>query len=104
MENPRRDTDLFKYHGFRYGASDYVLGEDGQIIIDFIAKYENRDHDLGFIASRLNIPGFGALSIQNASPGNRHYSVFYDPETKEIIRRLFARDIELFDYTFTDMT
>lgn len=95
-------ADIFTYHGFRYGASQYVLGENGELIVDYIAKYENRYHDLQLIASRLNIDKLGEVFIQRATPKNTHYSHFYDDETKEIIRNLYAKDIELFDYEFED--
>jgi hypothetical protein len=78
------------------------LGDKGEVIVSFIAKYENRSHDLNFIASQIKLDTFGELSIQAASPENKHYSQFYDAETKEIIRRLYAKDIELFDYEYLD--
>jgi len=102
LKNAASDTEHFKFNGHYYGASEYVLGENGDIIVDFIAKYENRTHDLKLIASRLDIDEFGTLNILSASPDNRHYSEFYDPETREIIRRLYTKDIELFGYEFDD--
>ena len=90
----------FGYYAYRVGASDYVLGENGEIIIDFIARYENRLHDLKEIASRLNLNEFGELRIQSSKPREAHYSEFYDSETQEIVRQLYYRDIELFNYEF----
>ncbi len=99
-----KTNKFFKYHAFRYGASEYILGENGEMIVDFIAKYENRLLDIGLIASHLNFTGLGKLHIQGAMPKNKHYSEFFDLETKEIIRKLYAKDIELFDYEFEDKT
>lgn len=98
------ESKFFKYHGYRYGASDYVLGKNGEIIVDYIGKYENRLHDLNLIASYLGLSKLGELTIQRASPKNKHYSEYYDPETRDIIGRLYAKDIELFDYGFDDKT
>ena len=42
MDKPDSDTGLFRYHGFRYGSSDYVLDENNEIIVDHIARYEKR--------------------------------------------------------------
>ncbi|MAE65691.1 MAG: hypothetical protein CMJ18_15590 [Phycisphaeraceae bacterium] len=94
------ETRFFEYHGYRLGASEYVLGANGEIIIDFIAKYENRSRDIRRISSRLNLDDFGSLRIQGARPDESGYSGFYDSETREIIRRRYAKDIELFDYEF----
>lgn len=98
------DTPFFKYQGFRYGASDYLLGDDGEIIVDFVGKYENRVNDLNAVASLLKLNDFGKNFIQKASPQNRHYSEFYDSEMKEIIYELYAKDMALFDYEFEQKT
>jgi len=100
LEKATAKSEHFKYRGYRFGASDYILGEDGKIIVDFIARYENRDEDLKVIAKRLSLKNFGKLKIQSAKPKGAHYSEFYDLETQEIIRRLYFKDIELFDYKF----
>jgi len=94
------NTHLFKQHAYRYGASDYVLGENGELIVDFTARYEDRSNDLRIIASRLKIDSLGELNVQAATPRNRHYSEFYDAQTTEIVRGLYKKDIELFGYEF----
>lgn len=96
------DSSYFEFEGFRLGSADYILGENGEIIVDFIAKYENRSHDLKVIASRLGLNKLGELHIQNAKPEELHYSTFYNSETQEIIRRLYSKDISLFGYEFDD--
>ena len=102
LKNAPFDAEHFKFNGHYFGASEYVLGENGDIIVDFIAKYENRVHDLKLIASRLGIDEFDNISMLCASPKNRHYSEFYDTETREIVRRIYMKDIELFNYEFED--
>jgi hypothetical protein len=104
LEGASCESEFFEYHGYRYGASEYVLGDNGEIIVDFIARYENRSHDLKMIASRLKLDDFGGLCIQMATPKDKHYSEIYDVETREIIRRLYAKDIDLFGYEFYDKT
>ncbi len=90
----------FRHHSIRYGAYDYIVGEDGEIIVDYIARYETRDEDLLKISSRLGIEELGKLSIQKCSPKDRHYSEFYDEKTRDIIYRVYSKDIELFGYEF----
>ncbi len=94
------DTLFFEYHGFRYSSSDYLLGNDGKVIVNRIVKYEDRVKDLKEIGSRINLKNLGKLHLQRASPKHRHYSEFYDNQTKTIIEQLYLKDIELFDYTF----
>ncbi|MGI9319305.1 MAG: sulfotransferase family 2 domain-containing protein [bacterium] len=96
-------NSLFDFHGFYFGAWDYITDDNGEIMVDFVAKYENRAHDLKFVASQINIEHFGELSIQSASPKGAHYSNSYDPETREIISTLYEKDIALFKYKFDDL-
>lgn len=100
LEKSFADTPYFKYSFHRNGASEYVLGNDGEIIVDFIAKYESREDDLRYISSRIKCDDLASTHIQSAGQNNKHYSKIYDEETKEIIRMLYAKDIELFGYEF----
>jgi len=104
LKKAKPDTKYFEYHGYRFGASDYVLGDDGEVIVDFIARYENRANDLKYIANRLNIEfdNLGELKILAAKPKGMHYSELYDVETENIIREVYFKDIELFGYKFED--
>ena len=96
------ESTYFKYRVFRYGAADYLLGESGQIMVDYVAKFENREEDLQVIASRLKMANLGERHINSAAPANRHYSQAYDGESMETVRNLYAKDIELFGYEFDD--
>ena len=95
-------SDYFRYHATRCSSAYYLLGTDGKIMVDYVAKYENRSNDLAVIASRLKIDQLGDITVQRASPVSKHYSQFYDVETQGIIRRIYADDIDLFSYEFED--
>ena len=56
--------------------------------------------DLQTIADRIKIKDFGELKVQASAPRSKHYSQFYDEESKQIIAELYKKDIELFDYAF----
>jgi hypothetical protein len=102
LGNATCESEYFRVHVSRYGASEYILGDEGEILVDFIARYENRRHDLNLISSRIKIDNLGELWLQKAVADERHYSEYYDSETIEIIRRLYAKDIELFGYEFNN--
>lgn len=95
-------SEYFSYHATRCSSAYYISDADGNIMVDYVAKYENRTNDLTVIASRVGIKQLGDLVVQSASPKSKHYSQFYDEETKDIIRSLYADDIELFSYEFED--
>jgi hypothetical protein len=69
-------------------------------LVDFVGKYENRDNDLNIIAQKIGCKQLGKLEINKSERINRHYSEYYDSETEAIIRKIYSRDIELFDYRF----
>ena len=83
-------------------ASDYITDKKGEVLVNYIARYENREHDLQYIASRIGLPGLGKLYLNKANPEKEHYSCSYDDETQEIVRTLCAKDIQLFGYEFED--
>lgn len=90
----------FRKHYHYYGLSNYILGDRGEVICDFIGRYENRDRDIREIAKTIGFEELGNLRIQKASPTDKHYSEYYDEESRDIIRSLYKTDIELFDYDF----
>ncbi|MEO0535475.1 MAG: sulfotransferase family 2 domain-containing protein [Cyanobacteria bacterium P01_A01_bin.123] len=102
VSNNDFSNTLFQHPYHRYGASEFISGKNGEVMVDYIAKYENREYDLKPIATRLNLPQLGGLNIQRASSGSKNYSYFYDSEMRECIEKIYAKDIELFDYRFDD--
>ena len=92
-------TEGFKYYGYRWGASDFIVDDDGQIIVDYVARFETRSDDLKVIGGRIGLDRLGDLAIQGTSQG-LHYGQSYDSETADVIRNLYRRDIELFGYEF----
>jgi chondroitin 4-sulfotransferase 11 len=70
--------------------------------MDFIGRYENREKDLEFISNKINLkldPKFSAKEMQKAK-SKKHYTEYYDNETREIVAQKYAKDIEHFGYKF----
>ena len=100
LKKPYRSFKFTAHH--RRPASDYITDEKGNVLVSYMARYENREHDLQYIASRIGLPVLGKLHLNKANPEKEHYSHSYDDETQEIVRTLFAKDIQLFGYVFED--
>ena len=83
-------------------AADQICDKRGRILVDYVARYERREDDLERIRKRLNMKTLGGRLLNKAAPDDDHYSRHYDDETREIVRALYARDIELFGYEFED--
>jgi chondroitin 4-sulfotransferase 11 len=75
----------------------FICDQDGTIMVDFVGRTENMDSDFAYVAERL---GCNKQLAKVNIGDNRHYSSHYDEETREIVRRVYARDIELFGYKF----
>jgi hypothetical protein len=92
---------LFREHEYYYlSASDYIVDASGKILVDFIGKFENRNDDLKIIAQKIGCKQLGKLKINKSDRINKHYSEYYDQETQAIVRKIYSKDIELFDYKF----
>ncbi len=73
--------------------------------VDFVARYENIENDFKIIADKIGLPSSVTLPHRNKTSSRRrgkHYTEFYTEEAKEAVARIYADDIEMFDYKFGD--
>ncbi len=85
-------------YSFAYNQLDYVTDEDGELLVDFIGRLENFDEDLRRVCDRAGIE-LETVPHKNRS-SHTHYSEMYTPETEQIVRERFRRDIDFFGYEF----
>jgi len=75
----------------------FVARETGELMVDYVGRFEKIDESFQDVARALNIKA--ELPMTNKG-SHRHFTDYYDDETKEIVRKVYIRDIELFDYRF----
>lgn len=75
----------------------FVSDENGNIMVDFIGRFENLEEDF---ETMCNMIGIEAVLPHLNRTKHTHYREYYTDETREIVRQRFAKDIEMFCYQF----
>jgi Sulfotransferase family len=77
---------------------DWFVDGSGNVLADFIGRFERLETDWGTIAQRLGITE--TLPHKRENPRARHYTEYYNDKTREIIASKFKIDIDYFGYEF----
>jgi len=73
----------------------FVIDENNELIVDFIGKLENIDHDFNYVQERLNIKT--NLPHVNKSKHKPYYE-YFDKRTSNQIIEAFEEDFNFFGY------
>ena len=74
-----------------------------RIIVDRVVRYENLTDERGEIFTRLNIPFDGDLGARKKGhfrTDRTPYQLVFSPQQRQIVERVFAREIQLHGYRF----
>jgi hypothetical protein len=98
--NPGR---IYQYHIDTSIAlqSSYLIDLDGNLIVDFIGRYERLAEDFHEACRRIGIES-PALPHKRKGVNRRDYRCYYTDETAAMIADYFKKDIEMLDYRFED--
>ena len=71
------------------------------MLVDFVAKYENRQAGLAYIGKKINCPKLGQeQKLVEFTPKAYHYSEYYDSELRDFVAEFAKWEIEKFNYSF----
>ena len=89
---------IFKCPDWIWDCQSKFIFEGNKNLMNFVGKFENFQEDFNTICDKIGIPQ-QKLPHYNKSK-HRHYTKYYDEETKQIVAEKFAKDIEYFGYKF----
>jgi hypothetical protein len=95
------DTPYFKSPITRYGAADFIVDHDENLLVNCVIRFEDdRQIALRPIADQLGVPSLGTMHLQTASPEGENYRLAYDDRACEQILLRYEKDVRLFAYRF----
>jgi hypothetical protein len=69
---------------------------DGEIFTEFIGKFENIAKDWNSVANKIGVSPHLPRTPNGTAPESG--IVYYDDKTRDLVRKIYKRDFELFDY------
>jgi len=78
---------------------DWITDNNGDILVDYIGRFENLQEEFNIICKMLKIPP-SSLPHTNHSPTTESYQNHYTPYLRELVAKTFKTDIKQFGYKF----
>ena len=83
----------------------FYTDRDGGLMVDEVIRYEDLAEGMGRICERFGIPWEGSLGVRAKAEYRKdrtHYSQVLNARQREILERVFAREIEMHGYRWDE--
>jgi len=78
---------------------EYVTDLRGNVIVDFIGRYEDLERDFGIICDRIGVPAPQLPHLRKATE-RTDYRRYYTDALAELVASHYHRDLEILGYSF----
>jgi len=92
-------SDFHRWHHLTRSQSEFLVDERDRLIPDCLVRFERLQEDMNECFDRIGVPRL-VLRHEKRGHGRPDYREYYDEETRDLVARIFRRDIELFGYQF----
>ena len=92
-------TEFIKSRTLENNDAFYVM--DAKLCVDFVIRYEHLDDDCSEVCARTGLQPFPIPRLKTGiRKKKRHYTEYFDDETRDIVADLHRNDIRFFNYSF----
>jgi len=100
---------------------DMLYDEQGKCLVDFVGRFENLQADFDKVCERLGFEDsklpyvnssektsrairrqLKSIIYRNGESEKKHYTEFYDDETRDFVTTYYKKDVETFGYSFSE--
>ncbi len=92
-----RDPRYYDQERMFMPQRQWLVNERDEMLVEFVGRFESLQQDFDSICKRLGV----SAQLGHAKPSSRgSYRDYYDADSRALIERVFAEDLESFDYSF----
>ena len=77
--------------------SDFIAKHNGELLVDFVGRYESLQEDFNEVCDRLGLPERKLPKVNVSKPSTTNDEIL-DAKSIDIINQYFSRDFEMFGY------